>query len=500
MTNKNNKFPSLKASAVAWLKKKGINYNVKDFCVNCGDCDTYDSHGNTSDENDSDSDWNDLESSISITARTPINDIKKNSYFGPEKGLNSLPKIELTPLPDVYNTSFVKNNPKVTLQPEHVANDIPKIKQTIPEKLNVAFSKLITNCTSNNDIKSISNTNINKSTTVDNSTSTEDLISNCWSYDYIWDKITMDYFDDTYPAITRTQYYTHRIIKPKIYVSVIDLSGPTDECPKPHDKLTTTKLSDFNFQCVKEIDISHNKLSYIPNVCTTIEIYRAKDNQISHIGDHLYNLKNLKILDLSVNQLRSFPDKLNELPSLQELYLANNILSVIHSNIVKVQTLKILDLSNNSIDKIPIDFKNLVNLQVLRLDNNLFTEISPQITSIEKLKILSMNKNKITSIPETIGNLSSLTELRLAGNNIKSISISIILLTKLKAWELPHVSQNEIDPIVNDFFIDQQEIIDSFNEKREKKLQMQKDRIARKEERILARYAIPRVQEVTEVN
>lgn len=89
------------------------------------------------------------------------------------------------------------------------------------------------------------------------------------------------------------------------------------------------------------------------------------------IPSSLSNLKQISILKLNNNNLKTLPNSIGELYSLEELYLGANFNeSIINTNISKLSNLKELYLSQNRISKIPLEYRNLTKLKILDLSEN----------------------------------------------------------------------------------------------------------------------------------
>ena len=75
-----------------------------------------------------------------------------------------------------------------------------------------------------------------------------------------------------------------------------------------------------------------------------------------------------------MNILSSFPD-VSGCTSLHELYLSHNSITEIDVNCLEsLGQLKILNLSNNEIEKIPEEIIQLINVEQLDLSNNNISE------------------------------------------------------------------------------------------------------------------------------
>lgn len=135
----------------------------------------------------------------------------------------------------------------------------------------------------------------------------------------------------------------------------------------------------------------------------------------------LAGLANLRMLDLSHNELRTFPE-FREFPRLRELDLSGNELTgTIPQEIGTLSHLTRLDLSRNRLIGVPPpELRNLWQLHYLRLDDNEFSGPIPEfLGGMSSLKWIDLADNRFTgSIPQALRRLSSLRLLVLSDNDL----------------------------------------------------------------------------------
>lgn len=133
--------------------------------------------------------------------------------------------------------------------------------------------------------------------------------------------------------------------------------------------------------------------------------------------------KNLEKLNLSGNLLPEIPESIFHLQNLQELIIIgmpefpDNIgITKLSKNIGKLQNLKILNLSCQELTDLPDEFKQLKNLEKLYLNKNKFTTIPIQISYLPKLEVLSMNGMMMSITKDfSFSNLKNLSFLSMHG-------------------------------------------------------------------------------------
>jgi Leucine-rich repeat (LRR) protein len=133
-----------------------------------------------------------------------------------------------------------------------------------------------------------------------------------------------------------------------------------------------------SFLSLFEVNLSRNKFggSIINNtsfLISTIQKLNLSHNRFNNIVQ-LSSFQNLKILDLSHNNLRTLPLGFQNLTKLQHVDLSScNLKDNIKQTISSVHSLQYLDLSNNNLTgNFPSDFPPLNNLKFLNISNNNF--------------------------------------------------------------------------------------------------------------------------------
>ncbi len=158
-----------------------------------------------------------------------------------------------------------------------------------------------------------------------------------------------------------------------------------------------------------------------------------KEYQIKEI-EGLEHLKNLKILDLIINQISEIKG-LDKLVNLEILKLDSNNISEI-KGLENLKILKELHLSNNQIIEMK-GLENLTNLEILRISRNKISEIKGLENNL-KLNLLDLSRNQIREI-KCLGKLSELEKLYLDYNQIEKIGgldflKNLKILSSSKNW------------------------------------------------------------------
>ncbi|GEM_PF-2028982 len=196
---------------------------------------------------------------------------------------------------------------------------------------------------------------------------------------------------------------------------------------------------------LKYLSITGIYLRHIP-----VEIFQLKNLQALKISSSLEEiprqltfLKKLEYLDLTSNAITEIPDWIDEMPCLQTLILninpiekiSDNIahckklqclyLSAIHTlktvpeGIGKISSLEELYINNNNLHLLPEHIKDLKNLRVLDASANRLEDLPGGMVSLRKLEVLNLHGNEITKLPSQFNLLRSLKNLDLSFNPIE---------------------------------------------------------------------------------
>lgn len=144
-------------------------------------------------------------------------------------------------------------------------------------------------------------------------------------------------------------------------------------------------------------------------------------NTTNFISDDISKLENLRILDLTQNQLEKIPNNICKLSKLERLYLNHNKLVDLPDELGQLENLVRLNICDNQLREIPKGIYQLQNLRDLEIRDNQIESISIEIQKLDKLTYLDISNNKLTDIDtliRAINNMPNLTALFLGGNNL----------------------------------------------------------------------------------
>eukprot|EP00094_Tigriopus_californicus_P012459 TCALIF_12044-PA protein Name:"Similar to RSU1 Ras suppressor protein 1 (Bos taurus)" AED:0.19 eAED:0.21 QI:0/0.33/0.25/0.75/0.66/0.75/4/109/229 len=128
-------------------------------------------------------------------------------------------------------------------------------------------------------------------------------------------------------------------------------------------------------------------LANLKHLNLTLEWLNLGMNKLDGLPSTFGNLTNLVHLDLSLNRFRddSFPPTFFTLPSLERLYLSNNLIETLGVSIIKLQGLQTLALRDNRISRVSKDLKDLLFLFEIHLQGNKLRFLPPEFADCPEL-------------------------------------------------------------------------------------------------------------------
>lgn len=182
-------------------------------------------------------------------------------------------------------------------------------------------------------------------------------------------------------------------------------------------------LLDALYEETGYMEISKSWLTAIPDICglltleeaSMVQILSLANNKIRIVDQDLSCLTNLRVLNLSYNQIVDVVT-LGELPALQELLLhKNKIIQTETIGNMNLPSLNRLSLAYNNIKEVT-NLGNLQNLIVLELQHNVI-ERMVGIENLDRLQELKVEFNKLTDLP-FLDQLEQLKSITTAGNTL----------------------------------------------------------------------------------
>ena len=157
------------------------------------------------------------------------------------------------------------------------------------------------------------------------------------------------------------------------------------------------ELSQLNFLRVSKSPLSsiHDDISRLDNLTSLI----LQSNQLQKLSSSLGRLCKLKVLDVSFNLLEDLPEEIGQLANLTSLNLCTNKISAF-PNIDGCVNLAIMDVSHNNLETFPdICHECLIHLADVKLNDNQIAEVPPSVSVLQSLKVLDLGNNLLKTVP-----------------------------------------------------------------------------------------------------
>ncbi|XP_072932244.1 uncharacterized protein [Epargyreus clarus] len=217
-----------------------------------------------------------------------------------------------------------------------------------------------------------------------------------------------------------------------------------------HNELVCVPPPILDLKCVKILDLSFNNIKYFdesPAFCHTIEKLNLAYNELCGPPYWVWveNPKNLQELDISCNRniKKSLNDAyFNELlqykTSLSIIKLCSCNLSTHYELLGTFHKAKTLDLStknlllSNVMKQVPcIGLDKCCDIERLNLSQTWICTITSNIDIYQNLKEINLSQNSLTDVPKEFCNLSNLEICILSSNSIMFLPDEIVRLKKL---------------------------------------------------------------------
>ncbi|ORX71008.1 L domain-like protein [Anaeromyces robustus] len=177
----------------------------------------------------------------------------------------------------------------------------------------------------------------------------------------------------------------------------------------------------FELPAIKRIEVRgvSSMCQSVSSSSTVEELYLDTDDNLNKFPYVLKDLKKLRILSLSGNQIEGpLTSDIKKFTALEELYIDNNKLN---GEIIIPDNLKVLSVKGNTFTTYSKTNNNKV-LEKISVRNNMINDtFVSDLIKVKSLKDIDLSLTKITKLPNAIFNLTNVEKLDLHGNpNLKT--------------------------------------------------------------------------------
>lgn len=236
-------------------------------------------------------------------------------------------------------------------------------------------------------------------------------------------------------------------------ISLLDKCGKCDVLLRKDIACVPDPLMSVTYCLSEYLGLSSNYLRYIqPTIfdMKNLKVLDMEDNGIHMIPTEINTSTKLEELYLSHNKITSIPDVFFELTDLKAFFIFDNwIASTVPSKIGQLTLLEELNLDMNYFTgQLPDDLYLLSNLKKLSLFGNMIAgQLSPKLSRMSSLNVLDLSQNYLSGeLPTEIGLLKNITELHLTKNFISGQLPRE--LSKLTSLTVLDISMNHLNSTI----------------------------------------------------
>lgn len=201
------------------------------------------------------------------------------------------------------------------------------------------------------------------------------------------------------------------------FSSITNLPNELEYLILSNNQFTTYPSEIFNLTNLKYLDLRCNDIKYIDNFPPYLEYLSVNGNENIQLSNVPLNLKYLFI---DYIRTECVPEYVYTLYNLRELNMSYNSISEIDARIQNLKHLTILNFEYNSIRFLPIEISTLSNLRTLSMGYNKIKNLPFEFIYLINLRNLDLEYNNLDTVPECIKYLK-LNKLDLVGNYLEEI-------------------------------------------------------------------------------
>jgi Leucine-rich repeat (LRR) protein len=164
-----------------------------------------------------------------------------------------------------------------------------------------------------------------------------------------------------------------------------------------------------------------------------------KDRNIIQLPREIFQLRNLRVLDLHGNLLETLPESIKIWKKLRRLNLSRNELTYLpHNGIKHLKKLQYLHVRGNWLNALPKSIARLKKLKKLNIKENYLSKLPKGIGECIALENLDVSSNMLSELPVEIQNLTNLKKFSCADNGLSALPRGIENWKKIQKVDLTY--------------------------------------------------------------
>ena len=150
---------------------------------------------------------------------------------------------------------------------------------------------------------------------------------------------------------------------------------------------------------------------------TLEELYLSETHLAKNFNTNICQLTNLKILKLMQCGIKTIPEEILSLQKIEEIHLHRNVIALFPNFLKSLKKLRILNLSGNQIKMLPFKLQ-VPSLQSLNLSHNKIKNFAPLIDVANNIKKVDLSNNNTSEL--TIAFINGILEIKVPPTSCKA--------------------------------------------------------------------------------
>lgn len=194
---------------------------------------------------------------------------------------------------------------------------------------------------------------------------------------------------------------------------------------------------------MEKVDVAHNldpeaAADLSLDQMTALTELELSDAQRGQLPEDMRSLARLRILRISLKELRALPASVRHLTQLEEIFLRTPVLDLDDAfpKLASLPLLRLVDLRDLGLGRLSESVGEMTQVQRLLLGGNRLTALPPELSRCRGLRELSLESNWLERLPPELGQLTELHLLNLSFNHLSQLPPELGEMRDLEELEL----------------------------------------------------------------
>lgn len=190
---------------------------------------------------------------------------------------------------------------------------------------------------------------------------------------------------------------------------------------------TLSQLKSGELAGIQHLKLSENLTSFpleILSLADSLEILDLSDNQLASFPEEFVQLQKLKIVFASNNHFKTLPEVLGQCANLEMVGFKSNEINQVPGSSLPPK-LRWLILTNNHIEALPDALGERPRLQKLALAGNRLTHLPQTLSQSTNLELVRISANQLAECPDQLLGLPKLAWVAFSGNPFSQSDVKV---------------------------------------------------------------------------